>query len=197
MRYINIIIAAVVVGAAVFFIFSDREAQSADLGQVLDRSVFAIERYEAYLKENGVGQAGEKELEKLTSFMGDVMNAKPQFYAEPLGVTLQHDATFLAYADTNANGVQDEGEGKVFTVEVDEANRRLIATDATGNASHSGFSGTSLLAGVLIGSLISRQRAAGVTAASFNNRNSVSRTNYRAPASARTRSRSGGLAGGK
>lgn len=197
MRFINVAIAVVVLGALGLFMFAENRAQSADLGLVLDRSVFAMERYEAELKQRGAGGVGDQQLDSFAGYMGEVMNSEPRMYPEPIGVRLEQDATFLGYADTNANGVQDDGEGKIFTVEVDEANRRLIATDVSGNATHTGFSGTGLLAGVLIGSLLSRQRAAGVTAASFNNRNSVARSNYKAPSSARTRSRSGGLAGGK
>ena len=93
--------------------------------------------------------------------------------------------------------VQDDGEGKVFTVEIDHERKMLIATDVSGNGTHMGFSGSGFLAGALIGHMLSRQRAAGVGPNAFNNRKTVDRSNYRAPSSARSRSRSGGLGRGK
>ena len=199
MGNIKMIVVVAVVG---FFAYNflnggNSGPQSADLGQVLDRSVFAIERYDAYLKENNVSEVGDKEMGVLTSFMGEVMNSDPRFYDQPLGVELEKDATFLGFADTNANKVRDEGEAKVFTVEIDSENKRLIATDMSGEGSHLRFSGTGFLAGALIGSLLSRQNAAGVKPGSFNNRKTVDRASYRAPSSARSRSRSGGLGRGK
>ena len=107
------------------------------------------------------------------------------------------DATFLGFVDANGNKVQDDGEGKLFTVEIDSENKRLIATDMAGNGSHLGFSGAGFLAGALIGSLLSRQRNAGVRPGAFNNRTTTARSDYKAPASARSRSRSGGLGRGK
>ncbi|MFQ6550952.1 hypothetical protein AAD018_001235 [Aestuariibius insulae] len=171
--------------------------QSADLGQVLDRTEFAINEYQGYLADNGIEEVGQENLDEFTGFMVTMMNVDPRFYDETLGVDLMQDATFLGYADTNANGVKDAGEDKVFTVEIDEENQRLIATDVAGNSSGLRFSATGFLAGALIGNLISRQRSAGVSKASFNNRNVTPRSSYRPPSSARTRARSGGVGVGK
>lgn len=106
---------------------------------------------------------------------------------------IQSDATFIGYADTNNNGVKDCDEGDIFTLEIDEENQRLIATDVAGNSTGLRFSGTGFVAGMLIGSLINRQRATGVSKSSFNHRSVSSRAIYRAPSSAR----SGGLRAGK
>lgn len=179
------------------YFLSDRDEQSADLGQVLDRTVWALEKYDAYLTENNVTEMDEAEYGQLTFFMTEVMNTEPQFYQSTLGVSMQADASFLGFADANGNALQDEGEGKVFTVEIDSENNRLIATDVAGASSHYGFSGTGLLAGMMIGNMLSRQSAAGVKPGSFNNRQTVNRANYKAPSSARMRSRSGGLSVGK
>lgn len=171
--------------------------QSADLGQVLDRSVFALEKYDDHLTKNKIAEPGPEQMDQLTGFMGQLMNSEPAFYDKPIGVALQEDASFVGYADTNGNGAQDEGEGKVFTVEIDSEKSRLIATDTSGNASDTGFSGTGFLAGALIGSLLSRQLRGGVQPGSFNNRKTTPRSSYKSPASARSRSRSGGLGKGK
>lgn len=180
-----------VVGYSIFS--SSSKEQTADLGQVLDRTEFTLVRYQEYLGEQGITEINDEQMKEFTSVLTEVMNSEPRFYGKPLGMEIQSDAVFLGYADANANGVQDEGEGKVFTVEIDEANNRLIATDVAGNSSGLRFSGTGFLAGALLGSLINRQRGAGIKANSFNNRNVTPRSSYRAPASAR----SGGPRAGK
>lgn len=167
-------------------LFGGKSEQTADLGQVLDRTEFALTRYQGHLEQNGITQVAETEMAQFTGFYTEVLNAEPRFYDGTFGLSVMQDAKFLGYADTNANGVQDEGEGDVFTVEIDEANNRLIATDMAGNSSGLRFSGTGFLAGVLIGNLIGRQRAAGITPASFNNRSVTPRSSYRAPSSARS-----------
>ena len=192
-----IVVVAVVAFLGYSFLGGSSGPQSADLGQVLDRTVFAMERYDGYLKENNVNEVGDKELEVLTAFMGEVMNSDPKFYDQPIGIALQKDASFLGFADANANKVQDSGEDKIFTVEIDSENKRLIATDTTGAGAHYGFSGAGFLAGALIGSMLSRQSAAGVKPGAFNNRTTTARSSYKAPSSARSRARSGGLGRGK
>lgn len=180
-----------------FFMGGSSTSQSADLGQVLDRTVFALDKYDAYLKENDVKEAGEKQFDQLTGFMGNVMNQEPRFYDENIGVSLRKDATFEGYTDSNGNRVKDADESEVFTVEIDSENKRLIATDTSGNASDVGFSGTGFLAGALIGGLLARQLGGGVKPGSFNDRKTTPRNSYKAPASARSRARSGGLGKGK
>ena len=57
-----------------------RSPQTADLGQVLDRTVFAIEQYDQYLKQENISEVGDQEMTVLTEFMGEVMNTDPRFY---------------------------------------------------------------------------------------------------------------------
>lgn len=176
--------------------------QSADLGQVLDRTKLAMERYQDLMKQQNVNTADEKQLNQFTGFMRQVMNAEPKFYDQPVGVDLLKDAKFSGYADKNANAVQDPGEEQIFTVEIDSENNRLIASDSDGTGTSLGFSGTGFIAGALIGSLLARQSAAGIRPGSFNNRQVTPRSRYAAPASSRSSSarssaRSGGLSGGK
>ena len=164
---------------------------SADLGNVLDRTDYALTNYEV---SNAEGDVDEAEMEMFTSYLTDVMNAQPAFYADPIGMNLGADAMFTGYKDANVNGVQDSGEDNIFTVEVDVENERLIATDVSGNSVHHRYSGTGLVTGLLIGRLLSRQSAAGIRRGSFNNRRTTSRTSY---SNARSRSRSGGSRSGK
>lgn len=193
----TVAIIAVVGFVGYSFIADTGGEQTADLGQVLDRTEYALNQYQGYLTENKVDAAGEAEIAEFTAFYQNVLNADPRFYDQPLGLTLKEDASFLGYADANANGTQDSGEGDVFTVEIDEENNRLIATDVAGNSSGLRFSGAGFLAGALLGTLLNRQRGAGVQKGAFNNRNVTPRSSYRAPSSARSGARSGGLRAGK
>jgi len=174
------------------FFKGDRE-QTADLGQVLDRTEFAVNRYQQYLDKKGFDQASDDQLQEFSLYLTGTLNTDPRFYGKPFGIALLQDGKFLGFADENTNDVQDDGEGDVFTIEIDEANRRLIATDIAGNSAGTHISGTGFLAGALIGTMLNRQRAAGITPASFNNRTVTSRASYRAPSSAR----SGGIRAGK
>ncbi|WP_411892611.1 hypothetical protein [Yoonia sp. SDW83-1] len=187
LQNIKLIGAIAVVGFIGYSVVSGSASeQTADLGQVLDRTEFVLTEYQGYLGESGITDVTDQQMAEFTEFYTVVLNSEPRFYGKTLGLEVMPDATFLGFADENANGVQDTDEGKVFTVEIDEANRRLIATDVAGNASGLQFSGTGFLAGALIGNLISRQRGAGISAASFNNRTATPRSNYRPPSSART-----------
>ncbi|MGB1234579.1 MAG: hypothetical protein ACPG5U_02460 [Planktomarina sp.] len=179
--------------ALVGLVGCDRKPQTADLGQVLDRTEFALNQYQGYLGENDISEVSDTEINQFKEYFVSVLNSDPRFYDATLGLNIQADAKFLGFADGNGNGIQDASEGDVFTVEIDEENNRLIATDVAGNSSGLRFSGAGFLAGALMGNLLGRQRAAGITKGSFNNRNVTPRSNYRAPAS----SRSGGPRSGK
>lgn len=179
------------VGYSVFF--GDQSEQTADLGQVLDRTDYALTSYQGYLGENEIKEVSEDQMGEFIDFYTEILNSETRFYETTLGVSVLADATFLGFADTNANKIQDEGEGKVFTVEIDEEKNRLIATDVAGNSSGLRFSGTGFLAGALMGNLLGRQRGAGVTRSSFSKRNVSPRSSYKAPSSAR----SGGPRSGK
>ncbi len=189
--------AIVIIGVLGFFAYtiflSPKSEQTADLGQVLDRTEFAINQYQQYLEANSIAEASDEQVDEFTLFLAQVLNTDPRFYDKPLGLEIQSNAKFSGFADPNANGVRDTDEGEVFTIEIDEANNRLIATDTTGQSAGLRFSGAGFLAGALLGNLISRQRSAGITASSFNNRSVTPRTSYSAPRSAR----SGGLRAGK
>lgn len=171
--------------------------QSADLGQALDRTEYALKKYQEEVVSKKVTTISDKRYDELEKFISAVYNSEPRFYGGTLGTSFQKDASLVAFADKNANGEKDTGEDKVFTVEIDSENNRLIATDISGNSSHLRFSGSGFLTGMLIGHLLGRQLRSGVRPGAFNNRKTTARSAYKAPASARTRTRSGGLSSGK
>ncbi len=165
-----------------------------DLNQVLQRTVAAIAALEKNLKEKNIEKIEEQHMSQLTGFLQHVMNLQPAFYKSQIAMNLEKDASYSGYSDSNANGKVDADEKKIFKIEIDQVNNRIIATDTSGTATSRSFSGTGLLAGLLIGSLLNRQRAAGVNPNSFNNRKVTPASKY---ASSRSKARSGGVFRGK
>ncbi len=117
-------------------------------------------------------------------------SAEPPINPNPLGVNAQENGSLLSFDDINANGIQDEGEKSLFLMEVDSENNRLVATNRE-ESRESGFSGSGLLMGYMIGSMLSRQRATGTSPAA---RKTTARGT---PSRARSRSGSGSHSRGK
>lgn len=194
----GIAIVAVLGFVALSFFSGSKSAQTADLGQVLDRTEFALDSYQGYLTENFAdAEMTDENYAEFTTFYAEVLNSEPRFYDNTLGLEIKEDASFLGFEDANSNGIKDADEGDVFKVEIDSENNRLIASDMAGNSSGLRFSGTGFLAGMFLGNLLNRQSRAGVKAGSFNNRTVSPRSAYKAPSSARSSSRSGGVRAGK
>lgn len=177
--------------------------QTVDLGIALDRTVSALQSFQSYMESENQTEVSDADMEAFRGFLTEMYN-DPGFYDQPTGVIMREDGAFLAYVDANQNDTQDVGEDDLFTIEIDEENERLIASDASGNATGRRFSGTGFLAGYLVARMLGRQSRAGIARGSFNNRNVTPRASYRAPASARSRAssarsstRSGGTRSGK
>lgn len=189
------VVAAGIFGWAVFF--NDPKPHGPDLMQVLDRAEFAINAYQERVQKPTEDMA-DAQMDVFLSIYNEILN-NPKFYSQPLGVELKQDATFLGFLDKNTNQKKDEGEQELFTVEVDMQGRRLIGTDLGSRQSvgHP-FPGAGFATGWLIGSLLNRQRAAGIQPNAFSNRNVGSASAYRnSTSSARSASRSGGIRSGK
>lgn len=116
-------------------------------------------------------------------------SAQPPISANPIGVQSQANGALLSFDDVNSNGIQDAGEKDLFMMEVDSENNRLVAS-TEGESRQSGFSGSGLLMGMMIGNMLSRQRATGTNPA-------ARKATTRGTASARSRSGSGSHSRGK
>lgn len=170
-----------------------------DLGQVLDRTVYALEYVSQQKPDATEADITDTDIKSLESIMGQIMNATPAFYDKALGVTLLEDATFSGFTDANGNNVKDGSDKQIFTVEIDSENSRLIATDTiSGQSTFARSAGTGFIAGALMGRLLGRQRSAGVKPGAFNSRKTSSRADYsKTRPAAKSRSRSGSSRGGK
>ena len=158
------IIIAIVAG--IYFFSSSSETDpvdNLDLNQVLEVTAKTMQQYQQSLE-------GKTELDADATLVGladllavDYSTAQPPIHPTRIGVNAQKDASLLAYEDPNSNKTLDEGEAALFKVEIDGDQQRIIASSRSGAVNESSFSGSGLLAGYLIGSMMSRQRGAGVT----------------------------------
>ena len=184
----RIICLSAVVAGSIALSGCGEKVQSADLDRVLDVTVDTLYQMKGLSEETPEAEA----LTTLESTLEKNYNrAQPQVHPNPIGVDIKEDGSFLGFDDKNQDGAQDEGEAKLFTVEIDGENNRLIATDINETIRDHGFSGTGLLAGFLLGSLLNKQRAAG---ANPSNKKAMSKSAYQ---NARSRAGSGSHTKGK
>ena len=197
------IIAVIVIAFIAFVIFGSRDETTApgvDLNEVLDVTVDTITGYDQQ------AAADDQKAESIDGFREQLRTAyntaQPPLSPQPVGVDLRNDGVIVGYADPNGSDAKDSGENPLFTVEIDGEKERLIATDTSGQSQEHGFSMGGLLTGYIIGSLLSRQSAAGVSKSSLANRTTTSKSSYAASraaaiSSARARSGSGSHRSGK
>jgi hypothetical protein len=166
-----------------------------DLKQVLDVTVETIYAFEENNPQLVAANDGDNENAAFVKFSEDLTAnynaATPAIYKERITVAPQQDASLIAFVDADANGNFDSGEEALYMIEVDGENSRVIATSGNGAVSDSRFSGAGLLTGMLIGSMLSRQRASGANPAS-----KTTQTSKQAQA-ARSRAGSGSHSRGK
>ncbi len=185
------VIYAVVGIAVVFAVTNDKGSKSggtshADLDQVLNvasGTFGSFENREDVNKDNVMDKFA-------SSYTQNLNSTHPAIHAGAIGVEAKSDGSFGAFSDDNNNMTKDEGEQELFKLEVDSENNRLIASDET-EVRESHFSGTGLLMGMLIGSMLSRQRATGTNPAA---RKATPKSAHK---SARSRAGSGSHTSGK
>ena len=79
----------------------------------------------------------------------------------PIGVGMSPGGEIIGFQDPNQNMIQDMGESKEFSVTVDVANSRLVASDNHGyHRPHGyGFSPGGMMMGYMLGSMMGRQNS--------------------------------------
>lgn len=192
-----------IVGLVLYAVFSGPDsAPDIDVGKVLDVTADTLTSFEQQntdaTLENGSLDAFRAQLEQ------NLNSATPPLHTGAMGVAMLEDGSMQGYNDINGNAVADEGEQKMFTVEVDGEKNRLIATGSDDNSVEHSFGGmgTGMLTGFILGNMLSRQSAAGIAPSSLANRNVSSRSSYNSARTARTarassRSSSGSHRSGK
>ena len=181
--------------------------QPVNLKAVLDRVVQTVENFDAYLRRYEYKSVDEAMFNQFAETIENDLNQKPRIHPTLIATQFRSNGSITGYGDLNGNGHADQKEPKLFTVEFDPDNNRIILTSAAyGETSgHAMSRSRGFFAGVFISGLMNRQRTAGIQPGHFNKRNVVN-----APAdqpkvakaaaggsNARSRARSGGVRAGK
>jgi len=187
-----VLIAAVIGGIYVYSSDTTEDVKDIDLNAVLDVTVDTLHSYQASLEGKEKPDADKTFTGLAEKLEFGYNTATPPLHPTKISVMPRADASLLAYEDINANKAIDEGEAALFSIEIDGEKARVIATSRSGAVNDHHFSGTGLLAGYLIGSMLTRQRGAGVSSKSLASKQPVT-----AQAAARSRAGSGSHSKGK
>lgn len=183
-----------------------------NLNKVLDISKNTLNEMDAKAGDKKIDAndtaAKQKYMDEFNQTLAKNLNAA-KLMSTPIGTKVEREGSILGFTDTNKNMQLDDGRGeqRLFRVEIDKPKNRLIAADLQRGYNRDSdyqFSGTGLLAGMLLGHMLSRQSAAGLSSSRYSN-TQMSPRNYhsgavsraRAAASAKSRSRSGSFSRGK
>ena len=143
----------------------EKKSATADLDRVLGVTSESLTKFENTSDVSSSDINKDNVMSKFSgSYAKDLNAAQPPLNAGPIGVNSQTDGSLLGFDDKNNNQVKDEGEKDLFKMEVDTENNRLVAS-SEGEVREQGFSGSGLLMGMLIGNMLSRQRATGANPA--------------------------------
>ena len=164
---------------------------SPDFDAILDRTEQAMVEIE--------GTEYPDETAMMTAFniaLYQRLNAAPAVYDTPIGLRLNEDGSIFGFTDANADNVQSGGDKALFKIEIDAENSRLILKDETGQYHGRRSSSSGLMTGLFWGSMLNRQRSAGLSSSRFNNAN-VKTTTPGRKAAPSSRARTGGVRSGK
>ncbi len=181
--------------------------QPINLSSVMDRIVATVEKFDAYLRRYEYKSVDEAMFRQFAQTIQDDLNHKPRIHSSLIATQFRKNGALTGYGDLNGNGRPDDQEPKLFTLEFDPDNNRIILTGAAygETTGHAMSRKRGFFAGVFIGSLMSRQRTAGIRPGHFTSRNvpnaPVAKPKVAKAAaggsSARSRARSGGVRAGK
>jgi hypothetical protein len=182
-----------------------------NIQEVLERTVKTLVSFDAYLRRYDYKHVDQAMFDQFGRTIQHDLNAAPRFHPTKIVTLIQQDASIMGYGDVNDNGRVEAGEPKLFKIELDTDNDRVIITSAAhGHATGRTMGRSGFFTGVMVGSLMNRQSSAGIKRGHFDGRQvanaPVTRKVARASArprvasrgsSARSRARSGGIRGGK
>ena len=150
---------AVVISAFALTACDQNKSATADLDRILGVASDSMVSFESKNSSNMATLNEGNVMEKFSSNYATDLNAsQPPIHSGPIGVKSENDGSFAGFDDKNNNGVKDADEKDLFKLEVDTENNRLVASNE-GEVRESGFSGSGLIMGMLLGNMLSRQRA--------------------------------------
>ncbi|MBG7602450.1 MAG: hypothetical protein IZT60_07890 [Gammaproteobacteria bacterium] len=201
MKFKTAIITPLIIGIPLLLGSCTQKAPGVDLDRVMKITTESMQRYE---QTNLSGVKGEMDDLAMAQFSRDLADdlrmAQPPLYTSPIGIVVSKDGSIQGYNDKNGNYVRETGEGDLFKIEIDSQNNRIIASN-DGVVREQGMGmGGGLMMGMLMGSMLSRQSAAGIRPGAFNNKRATPKPRARTKSSfgsARSRAGSGSFSSGK
>ncbi|MEL7486375.1 MAG: hypothetical protein AAGJ87_04045, partial [Pseudomonadota bacterium] len=105
-----------------------------DIIKVMDITIDTIVDYTREVEAAGGGANNPAVINGFVARLHKALNGRPDpFVNGTLGLRMNEDASFEGFDDLNKNNRQEEGEIKLFKLEIDEENERLIASDFADN----------------------------------------------------------------
>ncbi len=197
MKFKTAIITPLIIGIPLLLGSCTQKAPGVDLDRVMKITTQSMQRFE---QSNMNGVKGNMDDLAMAQFSRDLADdlrmAQPPLYTSPIGIVVAKDGSIQGYNDKNGNYIRETGEGDLFKIEIDSQNNRIIASNG-GVVREQGMGmGGGLMMGMLMGSLLSRQSAAGIRPGAFNNKRATPKPRART-SSARSRAGSGSFSSGK
>ncbi len=197
MKFKTAIITPLIIGIPLLLGSCTQKAPGVDLDRVMKITTQSMQRFE---QSNMNGVKGNMDDLAMAQFSRDLADdlrmAQPPLYTSPIGIVVAKDGSIQGYNDKNGNYIRETGEGDLFKIEIDSQNNRIIASN-DGVVREQGMGmGGGLMMGMLMGSLLSRQSAAGIRPGAFNNKRATPKPRART-SSARSRAGSGSFSSGK
>ncbi len=188
---------AIICGALALTACDQNKSATADLDRILGVASDSMVSFESKNSSSGEALNEGNVMEKFSSnYASDLNASQPPIHSGPIGVNSQKDGSFAGFDDKNSNGVKDADEKDLFKLEVDTENNRLVASNE-GEVRESGFSGSGLIMGMLLGNMLSRQRATGANPAAKRATPKRSASKSKSFGSAKSRVGSGSHSSGK
>ncbi len=197
MKIKTAIITPLIIGIPLLLGSCTQKAPGVDLDRVMKITTQSMQRFE---QSNMNGVKGNMDDLAMAQFSRDLADdlrmAQPPLYTSPIGIVVAKDGSIQGYNDKNGNYVRETGEGDLFKIEIDSQNNRIIASN-DGVVREQGMGmGGGLMMGMLMGSMLSRQSAAGIRPGAFNNKRATPKPRART-SSARSLAGSGSFSSGK
>jgi hypothetical protein len=175
-----------------------QQTPGVDLDRVMRIALESMQRYEQTHLGSVSGSMDEQAMSAFSRELSDDLRmAQPPLYSGPISVLVANDGSIQGYHDRNANYVRETGEEDLFKIEVDSSNQRIIASH-NGEVRDQGLGmGSGFLMGMLMGSLLNRQSAAGIRPGAFDSKRATPKRPRTSYSSARSRAGSGSFSSGK
>ena len=176
---------------------------SINVAAVLDRTATTLQKFHAYLVRYEYREVDSEMFNQFNATLQRALNKAPKLHSTAIATRINADASIEGYGDVDADGKVGAQEPKLFLIEMDPDNNRIILTTASGYQQGQSMPGSrGFFSGVFIASLMDRQQRAGIRSGHFDQRrvamsgSSFVRASASAP-TARSRAKSGGVRGGK